>query len=291
MGSPSAPTSLLSSLTEALQENTCAVRPLDEAHYVDAHRAFEQASTQQPQIRNVIEAEAQRLLQNGHNGLDVLSVGCGCGMLDAPLLAHLGPHVDSFTGIDPNAAALDQCRRALGGTAGPSDCRFECTPLENFESDRRYDLIYCSHVLYYVDAPAAVLDTMRALRRDTGTLVIAHAPKDRLNMLAQAFWPSQGPDDDFYAPALRRLLSRNGRPAPTERQIDADLPRALFDDTTPQGTLLLEFLIQAQWAPLSAEVKTHVADYLDRSARATSPQGLLSHPVTTFALRGTSDGS
>jgi SAM-dependent methyltransferase len=287
MGSPSPPDALLSRLTDALQRNACAVRPLDEAHYVDAHRAFEQASTQQSQIRGVIEAEAQRLLRNGSAGLDVLSVGCGCGMLDAPLLAHLGDRVDSFTGVDPNAVALDQCRRALGGRAGPSDCRFECTPLEDFESDRRYDLIYCSHVFYYADAPVVLLDAMRALRRDTGTLVIAHAPKGCLNTLAQAFWPGQGPDADFYAPALRRLLSRNGRAAPTERQIDAYLPRPLFDDATPQGTLLLEFLIQAQWAPLPADVKAHVSDYLDQGARATSSdRRVLPHPVTTFALRG-----
>jgi SAM-dependent methyltransferase len=280
----------LSPLTDALRTDACAVRPLDEAHYVDAHRAFEQASTQQSQIRHVIELEAQRLHQSGHDGLDVLSVGCGCGVLDASLLAHLGAHVDSFTGVDPNAVALDQCRRAVGAASAPSDCRFECTQFEDFAGDRRYDLIYCSHVFYYVDAPAAVLDAMRALCRDAGTLVVAHAPKERLNALAQAFWPGQS--GDFYAPELRRLLSRNGGVAPVERQIDAHLPRALFDEATPQGTLLLEFLIQAQWDPLSAAVKAHVADYLDRSARtASSPQGLLPHPVTTFALRGASAGS
>ena len=289
MGLPSTANTLLSTLTDALQKDACAVRSLEEAHYVDAHRAFEQASTQQSQIRDVIEAEAQRLLQNGNEGLDVLSVGCGCGMLDAPLLAHLGDHVNSFVGVDPNAVALDQCRQAVGTASASLDCRFECTSLEDFESDRHYDLIYCSHVFYYVDAPAVVLDAMRALRRDTGTLVIAHAPKERLNALAQAFWPGQS--EDFYVPALRRLLSRNGGAAPVERQIDAHIPRALFDDATPQGTLLLEFLIQAQWGPLSAEVKAHVADYLDRSARATSADhNLLPHPVTTFALRGVAAG-
>jgi hypothetical protein len=77
-----------------------------------------------------------------------------------------------------------------------------------------------------------------------------------------------------------------------ERQIDASIPRALFDDATPQGTLLLEFLIQAQWDPLSADVKAHVADYLDGSARATSSsRGLLSHPAVTFARRGTPAGA
>jgi len=290
MGSLSAADALSSSLIAALQEEACVVRPLDEARYVDAHRAFEQASTQQSQIRSVIEAEARRLLQNRRDGLDVLSVGCGCGLLDAPLLSHLEGHVDSFVGVDPNAVALDQCRRALGTAAAPSNCRFECARLEDFESDRRYDLIYCSHVLYYVEAPAAVLDAMQSLCRDTGTLVIAHAPKERLNALAQAFWPEQS--GDFYAPALRRLLSGNGQSAPAERQIDAHVPRALFDDATPQGTLLLEFLIQAQWEPLSAEVKEYVADYLDRSARAaSSTQRLLPHPAVTFARRGMPAGS
>ena len=292
MGPPVDSDSLLASLGDLLQRDACAVHPLDEARYVEAHRAFEQASTQQSRIRCVIEAEAQRLLREGHDGLDVLSVGCGCGTLDAPLLTHLGAHVDSFVGVDPNPVALDQCREALEAGTPPPDYQLECTRIEDVRSDRRYDLIYCSHVFYYVDAPSAVLDTLRALRRDTGTLVIAHAPKGRLNAFAQAFWPGQGPDDDFYAPALRRLLFQNGNAAPVSHKIDARFPRALFDDATPQGTLLLEFLIQAQWAPLSAEVKTHVADYLDQSAGAgsSSPRHL-PHPATTFAIRGTAAGS
>lgn len=290
MGSLSATDTLSSALTDALRGDACDVRPLDEARYVHAHRAFEQASTQQSQIRDVIEHEAQRLIQHGHDELDVLSVGCGCGLLDAPLLAHLGGHVHSFMGIDPNAVALDQCRRALGAAATSLDCRFECTRLEDFEGDCQYDLIYCSHVFYYVDAPAVLLDAMRALLRDGGTLVIAHAPKGRLNALAQAFWPEQ--TEDFYVPALRRLLARNGQAAPVERQIDASIPRTLFDDATPQGTLLLEFLIQAQWGPLSADVKAHVADFLDQSVRTTSSsQRLLPHPAVTFAQRGASAGA
>lgn len=292
MGPPADSDALLVSLSDLLQRDACAVRPLDEARYVDAHRAFERASTQQSQVRRVIEAEAQRLLRDGSSGLDVLSVGCGCGMLDAPFLTQVGDHVNSFVGVDPNPVALDQCRQALEAGTGPPDYQLECTQIEDFHGDRRYDLIYCSHVFYYVDAPSAVLDTLRSLRHDTGTLVIAHAPKGRLNALAQAFWPGQGAGEDVYAPALRRLLLQNGDVAPVSHQIDARFPRTLFDDATPQGTLLLEFLIQAQWAPLSAEVKTAVADYLDRSVDAVpSGQRLLPHPVTTFAVRGTASGS
>lgn len=291
MGPPVDSDSFLASLSDLLRQDACAVRPLDEARYVDAHRAFERASTQQSQIRRVIEAEARHLLRTGASDLDVLSVGCGCGMLDAPFLAHVGDHVRSFVGVDPNPVALDQCRQALEAGPGPLDYQLKCTQIEDFHGGRRYDLIYCSHVFYYVDNPSAVLDTLRALRHDTGTLVIAHAPKGCLNALAQAFWPGQGAGEDFYAPALRRLLMQNGDVAPVSNQIDARSPRALFDDATPQGTLLLEFLIQAQWAPLSAEVKTAVGDYLDRSADAVSSgQRLLPHPVTTFAVRGTASG-
>lgn len=273
---------LLDNLAAAVQHDGCPVRPLDEDRYVDAHQAFERASTQQSQIRRLIEEEARRLRQNGHAELDMLSVGCGCGLLDAPLLAHLSGSVNSFVGVDPNAVALNRCEQALGALPTRPSYRLACTRFEDFRPDRRFDLIYCSHVFYYVADRAGVLDAMRALLRDHGTLVIVHAPKADLNALAEVFWPDRGPEA-FYAPDLQQLIKSRGASARV-RSIEARIPRSLFADATPQGMLLLEFLIQAQWAPLSPDVKAHVAEYLDWSV-LPGTQEALPHPATLFTLR------
>lgn len=274
----------LRTLTDTLSQNEDSIHPLPEARYVAAHRAFEQASTQQAQIRRRIEAEAKRLVRAGRAPLDVLSVGCGCGLLDRPLLAHLADSVASFTGIDPNAAAIAHCEHALGADPALPPSHIECTRVEDFPPDRRYDLIYCSHVFYYVDDRAAALRHMQSLLREAGTLVIVHAPKAAMNTLAQVFW-SEHAQADFFAEDLRRLLHETAPPTPTVHSIDARIPRALFSDETPQGTLLLEFLIQAEWPPLSATVKELVQAYLDQQARSLTGRAALPHPATTFTLR------
>jgi SAM-dependent methyltransferase len=274
----------LRTLTDTLSQNEESIRPLPEARYVAAHRAFEQASTQQAQIRRHIEAEVNQLVQAGRAPLDVLSVGCGCGLLDRPLLAHLSDSVASFTGIDPNASALAHCEHALDADPALPPRHVECTRVEDFAPDRRYDLVYCSHVFYYLDDRAAALRHMQSLLRDAGTLVIVHAPKAAMNTLAQVFWREHA-QADFFAEDLRRLLHETAPPALASHSIDAGIPRALFSDDTPQGTLLLEFLIQAEWPPLSPTIKELVQAYLDRHAQPLSTRAVLPHPATTFTLR------
>lgn len=285
MAPPSDPDALLDDLAAMVQQNEEAVRPLDDARYVDAHRTFEQASTQQAQIRRDIEVEGQRLVQSGYAPLDVLSVGCGCGMLDRPLLAHLAEDMESFVGVDPNPVAVAHCEQRLPSATSSPPIRIECSRFEDFDTPQRYDLVYCSHVFYYMDDRGAALRQMYAQLQEGGTLVIAHAPKTAMNALAQVFW-SEHAQADFFDDDLRHLLDAYAPPSVTSRTIPASIPRTLFSDATPQGTLLLEFLIQAQWAPLPPQIQDGVQAYIDRhTCTDMAGRALLPHPATTFVLR------
>lgn len=284
MAPPADTTSLLRELAHVLEQHEAPVRPLGDARYVDAHRAFEQASSQQAQIRQRIEAEAQRLVQPHGSPLDVLSVGCGCGLLDRPLLTHLADEIASFTGVDPNPTAVAHCRRAVGTDRLPPS-HVDCARLADFEPSQRYDLIYCSHVFYYVDDRAAALRKMRSMLQPDGTLVIVHAPKAALNTLAQVFW-GEHTQSDFFTQDLQRLLQTQCPSSPVTHSISAHIPRPLFSGTAPQDTLLLEFLLQAEWAPLPARAKTLVHNYLDQHARSlTAETDVLPHPATVLSLR------
>ena len=275
----------LQTIENAIQGGGISVRALDDHRYVEAHRAFEQASPQQSQIRQRLEAEATQLIQAGRSPLDVLSVGCGCGMLDRSLLAHLADHVGTFVGVDPNPAAVAHCKQSLSSESTLPPTRIECTRFEDFEEARQYDFIYCSHVFYYVEDRVAVFQQMCSRLREGGTLVIAHAPKTAMNALAQVFW-SEHEQADFFDDDLQRLIETHWPWASSSHPVAATIPRSLFSDATPQGKLLLEFLIQAEWDPLPSQVKNQVQSYIDCHTQSV-PGGcaVLPHPATTFTLR------
>jgi 2-polyprenyl-3-methyl-5-hydroxy-6-metoxy-1,4-benzoquinol methylase len=284
-------------LADAASADDCAVEPLTGERYVDAHCAFEAASNQQDQIRDTIRGEARRLLSSGTGPLRILSVGCGCGILDVPLLKDLGRDVASFTGIDPNPHALRHCEAQMNGRADVPNYRLECSRFEELETSESYDLIYCSHVFYYVDDPAAVLDGMARRLSDTGTLVLAHAPKQQMNQLTQVFWSEQDLHD-FFASDLHALLLAKWPEAVERREVDAHIPRDLLGGTTPEEELALEFMIQARWQPLSDRVQRLVQACIDAMTRHPDGQPpSLPHPATTFTVRapartnGTTNGA
>ncbi len=285
MSPPSDSDALLQSLDDAIRGGTVPVHALDDRRYVKAHRAFEQSSPQQAQIRHRLEAEARQLIEAGRGPLNVLSVGCGCGMLDHSLLVHLTEHVESFVGVDPNPAAVAHFRQTLSSKRPLPPTRIECTRFEDLQSDRRYDFIYCSHVFYYVEDRVSTFQRMCSQLRDGGTLVIAHAPKTAMNALAQVFW-SEHQQADFFDDDLHQLIKTHWPSPPATHDISAGIPRTLFSDNTSQGTLLLEFLLQAEWAPLPSPVQDQVQSYIDRHTQSVpGGRAVLPHPVTTFALR------
>ena len=106
---PAAARELLRELGEVLAEGGCDARALSGRRYVAAHEAFEAASGQQSRVRHAVELEAARLLDRDPRPLRALSVGCGGGFLDLPLLDHLGERVAAYVGVDPNPHALHRC--------------------------------------------------------------------------------------------------------------------------------------------------------------------------------------
>ena len=275
---------ILRELSSAVVNPQCTVSPLGGEHYMASHEAFELASQQQAQVRHLIEREAMRLVRSGVGTLRVLSIGCGSGILDFPLLGHLSGYIKEFVAIDPNPDSISQCKRTYKALPDLPPCSFVSSRFESFETEDRYDLIYCSHVLYYTKDHRAFVESMLSLLRQHGALVIAHAPREEMNALAQVF-RSRQQESDFYDEDLKRIIESLAPSPPISCRVAASIPRHLFSAASPQGELLLEFLIQTQWSPLPLPVKRHVESYIDECALHDSTQLVLPHPATIFALR------
>lgn len=261
--------------------------PLSEARFLATHVAFETSSDQQSQIL----AHLGRFVERAPSS--VLSIGCGSGILDAPLAQRLragGPL--RYVGLDPNPVECGAFRERLASL----DVQDEVVvgPLETFETPERFDLVLLIHTHYYFpDVPRGLEQAARKVAPG-GHLVIAAAPRAELNQLAEAFWPHPGEDGLWFSADIARYLS--------DREIDVEPIRidgrldvtSCFEDTD-QGEAIRDFIVQAETRHLPPSVVEEIDRELRGMARLEpDDRWTVPHPVDLYELdsarlRGFSD--
>lgn len=102
------------------------------------------------------------------DGLSVLDVGCGGGLVCEPL-ARLGARV---TGLDPAAENIEAARRHAEGQGLRIDYRVG--RVEDLEAEgRTFDAVVCLEVVEHVPEPAAFLKSCGALVRPGGQMLLS----------------------------------------------------------------------------------------------------------------------
>lgn len=100
------------------------------------------------------------------NGLKVLDIGCGGGILSEGL-ARLGAEV---TGLDVGVEAIEAARRHAQGSG--LNITYHCGEIEDYRPKNRFDVVIASEVIEHVADPAAfVAEAVRCLQPG-GVLVI-----------------------------------------------------------------------------------------------------------------------
>lgn len=100
-------------------------------------------------------------------GADALDIGCGFGVL-YPLLK---PQSSAYRGIDLAGSVIQECRKTF---QDDPRCRFDACAYEDFQADRRYDVVILNEVIYYFRFNALEPAFRRALNllKDEGSLLI-----------------------------------------------------------------------------------------------------------------------
>ncbi len=264
-------------------------QPLCGQHYMDAHIAFETASTQQTQVRHRFERELLRVSASLGRRLNILSFGCGSGLLDIPLLKHCGHLIQRYDAVDPNQHEIETFRALMSvqPNRDPLEINYYIESGERLlERSHRngphYDLILCSHVLYYLEDPAHFVRLSLKNLTEGGAIVIAHAPRGAMNEIAQAFWERQNVQA-FYVDELDALLNAQGITFNSLEFVGL-LPTSVLDDNVPQGCLILEFIIQSVWDRLSADSRAAVMTALKAASLQTLSGRMVPHPAKIYSI-------
>lgn len=262
---------------------------LQDDRYDKAHEEFERSSDQQNLILEWLKAFCTEFACD--DSLKMLSVGCGSGILDNPLLKALSTQDRSvdYTAIDPNAVACSRFREDFDRQQlDDVSLEVKCETVESLSGDECFNIIHAVHSLYYFEDPADAIQRLLARLETGGKLVIFQAPKAELNLLADCFWFHDGDVDIWFSEKLENHLREVGCVFEQSR-IDGHVDVAnCFDESSESGALILDFVTQVHCKGLTDAAREQLLDSLNSIAVTNGDQVLVPHPVDVFEISAAS---
>lgn len=198
--------------------------------------------------------------------LRILSVGCGDGSLDLPLLQRLqGMAEVDYTGVDVNTTSLAEFRGALADMPAT----LLNTPVEELSPTAEpFDLVIVSHMLYYVDDPAGlVLRLLHHFTRTDGQLIVIHSAHDGVPALMASV---DGLEPFLTAEDIAAALTAK-ETAPTWHRLHTELDATDLLAGTSEGLAVLEFCIETELSTLAPDAQDQLQAAL--AQRCTTRDG------------------
>ena len=106
---------------------------------------------------------------NGLNGLSVLDLGCGGGIL-SEAMSKLGANV---TGVDPAERSIKVAK--IHAEKSNSDVNYLCGSSETLAESmyESYDVVTCMEMLEHVTSPEKEIEACSSLLKSGGTLIVS----------------------------------------------------------------------------------------------------------------------
>ena len=277
---------------EALSRVRAALEPrgrpdkLSHKRFDETHELFERSSNQQQLIlmwlRDLICSQNANL-----DPLKILSVGCGSGILDNPLIRSIATMAKriEYTGVDPNSVA---CRRFQDEFDNHQLTNVRLNlweqDIESLTTSDRFHVIHVVHSLYYFDDPAHTLDAMLDLLAPGGRVAVVQAPDAELNRLSKCFWAHHEKNGIWFSDCLADHLSGR-RLAFSRERIDGEVDVArCFVADCPHGEMMLDFITQSDCRQLDRDLVQLSLDYLRSISRPENGSLLIAHPADAFVI-------
>ena len=267
-------------------EHICHPFGLSDKRFDETHELFERSSNQQQLILEWL----RDLIWPNYASLDplrILSVGCGSGILDNPLIKMIASKSKrlEYTGVDPNAVACHRFRDEFDNLK-LCNVRLDLREqkIESLTSTDRFDLIHVIHSLYYFDNPATTLDRLLRLCAPEGKVVIVQAPEAELNQLAKCFWTHHAENGICFSDCLADHLSRR-RLAFSRQRIHGEVDvTSCFEADCSIGEMMLDFITQSDCRQLGDDILQLCLCYLRSISRQEKDSLLVAHPADAFVI-------
>lgn len=255
----------------------------DGTGYMRGHVAFEGASDQQGQILDWLIAFASK---RAGEVFQAASVGAGSGILDVPILEAVSQakRVD-YTVFEPFEAQCDKFEKRAAHLIESRGDRLalsvECAKIEEVAPERQFDVVFSIHSIYSFEGLEQAVARLIQLTRPGGELVIAVAPLEQMNQLAEVFWQPQHEGDLGFEEQVVAALRSLGADFSEER-IDAELEVSLDSEDLMD---IASFLVQCPLEQCPGELKALVLEYLKVCGRSQGRELVIPHPVQMLRVR------
>ena len=179
-------------------------------------------------VRNAVER-----LAVDRDRLDILDVGCGPGELYLTLRELQTPI--RYHGLDLSAAAIQSARKHH------ADARWTVHDLFDGALDEQHDIVICSEVTEHVSDPALAIETIAAMTRPGGHLVLT-TPSGKIHRTERAVGHVHHPEPQELRRWLRNAgfevqeIHQWGWPAYTALKYAGDLAPGAVIDHLGDGT-------------------------------------------------------
>ena len=287
MNIPRKGTTVLAEIRSVMHAHGGFPPELSAARFDRAHDRFESSSDQQGLILRWLSGFVGRHCPPDEP-LRMLSVGCGSGILDLPLMREVARTRDTFeyTALDPNPVALARFRDEFGRAELPGvSLRLEESDADGFRPEGAYRSIHSVHSVYYFPDPPRTLDRLLSMLTPDGHLVIFAAPLGALNRLADCFWGRATEHEVWYSDRLESHLGDAGLLYEKDRiEAKLDVTSCLTAGETA-GQEILDFSIHADAGSLPGGVLELCRNYLRVAGDADGARHYIDHPVDVFVIK------
>lgn len=273
-------------LIDAIDQAVAAlgkINPLSHMDYARALDIFEAASDQRLSLMDWIGAKAISNLPD--ESASILSIGCGAGLFDAQILRAAKSATDAvhYLGIDPNPEAAAAFKSRLDALAdNQDDIDVLAEPFGARPLDQNFDLILMIQSLYYFDDRPGAIDAAIDQLQPGGQLIIAMAPDEALNVVANLIWQNQMERLSWFSHNVRDHFAERGLPVDVVRLPSRlTLPKA-FDCADNTTRDILNFTIQTDINALPESLSRQILAFLESCTIIDNGTTHLPHPVDLF---------
>ena len=156
---------------------------LDTDSYAEFYELRKTASTMTVKTVEWFRDHAKILLEeclHTSQSLSILSIGSGEGDVDIELIKAILPHLNSqrlqYDALEPNLVHnqrfLDRLNKVSFDKRVSVSVHSDC--LEEFNTNRQYDIVVLIHVLYYFDDPYLAIRRALSRAKPGGQVIIIH---------------------------------------------------------------------------------------------------------------------